>query len=212
MLQLCEVQVFEPFDPTAFNTTLDCYPGVYPHMGGCRTCNGPGPTQCTSCQDEHAFVPWRHHATEGACREVKNQIQEQTITSGDEMTLVKWGRQTLPEGALPTVANLRDREVNEVIIKPTCALQKSMRCVKIDANTTKCEVWKKGWLIAIPSVRLDRKSALVDRVKAVGDLRQELLGQVDPVPFMRIVAHIVTFVPSLHNNLRMNFAEFATSV
>lgn len=154
--------MLQPFDLTAFNTTADCYPGdEYSHMKACQECSGPGPTQCTLCQAEHALVLWRRNATEGACRDITDQMQSQTITNGNETTLSKWGNQRLPLTTLPAVAALRAAEVNEVVIAPICSLQKSMRCIKTSAGT-KCDVWKRAWLSSIPQLKCDMKKALID--------------------------------------------------
>ena len=42
---------------------------------------GPGPTQCTTCSDNDALVPWRKNGAvaEGACQEYHDQVQVRDI-------------------------------------------------------------------------------------------------------------------------------------
>lgn len=176
ILQLCEVQVFEPFDPTTFHVSHDCYEddlydaeNAYPHMKSCKTCVGPGPTQCTSCDPGSAFVPWRNHAQEGSCHQIAEEMQSQVIANGfeSETTLAKWGLQKLKAVTLSASSALREVEVKQVVVVPVCALQKSMRCVNLDANTTKCDVWKSGALQRVHRIMLDQNQALIKHVRTV---------------------------------------------
>ena len=92
-------------------------------------------------------------------------MQQQVIYNGNETTLAKWGRRKMPWLVLPAVAGLRAREVNEVVLKPICALQKTMSCIQVGKNR-KCNVSKKAWLVSIHQLKLDGNKALREYVGA----------------------------------------------
>ena len=95
ILALDEVEVFSDTSDTS------CYATErYPFMKACGECAGPGPSQCTKCKDEHAFVPWRrvNGTVSGSCHEFKNATQYlaipgQGVPNADKQDqfYTKWG-------------------------------------------------------------------------------------------------------------------------
>ena len=75
-LTLCEVEVYQ---------RQVCYEGVRYATEACAECTGPGPNQCTRCNDDAALVPFRaaNHASatyrsagfEGSCSKYTRDIQ-----------------------------------------------------------------------------------------------------------------------------------------
>ena len=45
-----------------------CYDGHRYASEACKTCSGPGPSQCLSCEQTHAWVPFMKNGTQGHCR------------------------------------------------------------------------------------------------------------------------------------------------
>lgn len=167
ILQLCEVEVYAPWGETPFETSK-CYGGhVYPHMEACKTCNGPGPTHCTSChpqpasQSPHQLIPWRNvgPVTEGSCVIATPTTQMQKVENGNQTVLTKWA---LEKGTGVIVPGTNAVGLKVVSIDVICAMRKSMICTKLAKGNTKCEVKKDVSLYKIDNMRLDNAQQAVD--------------------------------------------------
>ena len=104
-------------------------------LQACAKCSGPGPTQCTSCAVEHAFVPWRLESKrgrkqlEGSCSTFKVTMQSagmpgpMLVQYKDYSFYAKWGRaESVNEISIPAA------EGTVATGKPVCNQYKMIWC------------------------------------------------------------------------------------
>jgi hypothetical protein len=70
----------------------------------------------------------------------------QTVTNGNETTLAKWGIERVEKFVLPAAESLKP-QITEFSVTGACYVEKAVFCVRIDINTTKCEVRKTAYLV-----------------------------------------------------------------
>ena len=126
VLTLCEVEVMA--EPSM------CYDGFKYKTQACATgqctgfqrltlvaCNthrlplgtpssaGPGPTQCTGCNETAALVPWRNNATEGTCQTYTSTMQIRDMPGSSLLSLCGTGVCVIDTGALMILHGCRRR-------------------------------------------------------------------------------------------------------
>jgi len=160
-LTLCEVEVNAAEQP--------CYDGIAYATQACASCAGPGPTQCTTCSDNDALVPWRKNGAvaEGACQEYHDQVQVREIPGTGSLAamtmasvLGKWAKQ---EGtvSLPAVST---SGVESVQLDVTCYVRKAVWCEARDSieEDLKCDVEKDARLASVAKIEWPTSQVLQD--------------------------------------------------
>merc|ERR1712070_421707 len=139
---------------------LKKYPTVWKGSylsAACATCAGPGPSECTSCQDGMAFIPIRNNGTEGYCeinqvpKDKSGSIPPDRISmlinptrmsslyqniggntdSSQESHLSKWGYQTIENIVVRSVLG-RDSTAHV-----RCSVSKAVWCQGTTCHTSK---------------------------------------------------------------------------
>ena len=164
-LVLDEVEVFSD---TLHNDT-SCYASArYPRMSACGACDGPGPSQCTLCQDpNHAFVPWRrlNGQVSGSCHVFEDSVQYiaipgQGVPHADELTqfFTKWGEP--PQSGAYGDTSFGTWIASDFSITgceglpavPTCRQYKTIECQPADQASNQsrvCETKKESHLVSV---------------------------------------------------------------
>ena len=92
---------FERLTLVAFNT--------HQLPPGTPSSAGPGPTQCTGCDETAALVPWRNDATEGTCQTYTTKMQIRDIPGSSLFSLCGTGVCVLHASVLMILHGCRHR-------------------------------------------------------------------------------------------------------
>lgn len=142
-----------------------CYEGSTYVTQACADCTGPGPSQCTACNEGDALVPWRYNAIEGSCHTYTDVMQVRDFgTSGTlagtllASTSTKWGKIS---GAVSLPAVNTSNETS-VMLEVTCYVRKVVMCEarsSID-EALACKVHKEATLASVEAITYSANSVL----------------------------------------------------
>jgi len=157
-LTLCEVEVYQ---------RQVCYDGVRYATEACAECTGPGPNQCTRCNDDAALVPFRaaNHASatyrsagfEGSCSKYTRDIQALDLP----------GAATTAASLLPSISTKwvevstsalfpakSSTGMDAVDVHVNCLMYKVVWCAARTSTTQaqSCKVFKAGRIKSVRSL------------------------------------------------------------
>lgn len=198
MLTLVEVEVYEVPEVVFKATESSCYDGVrYFQMKACASgkCVGPGPSQCTACAANHAFLAWRANATQGSCHDYgactwsanSRKVNCATMESVGMPGLgvkdyfrwpshsTKWGKMQSHRDVSFPAAKKSGAAV--VLGRPVCRLHKIVWCQPTPNETAikRCEVRKAASLVEVNHLAVYGYSWFTSKCRADGKLRADKL-------------------------------------
>lgn len=190
-LMICEVEVYNQFSKLQ---AAQCYSGGrYSGMEACKSCAGPGPSQCLSCHDGNAIIPWRQldGKYQGHCASITNTINIVEVRGGlQDLFATKYGLMTMTTG-------FTSRGDNRISARVSCVVHKITHCSEKKANvnnvTQECRVTKRAYLESLPLVEWAYISTDMQNLcKAAGSAEASTSGCKYPTNHTRVFDSMIS--------------------